>query len=62
MNPFALLLSLLAYNYRRHLLGRPTICSTGRSLLPRGIATVLLLGGFCWLLPHVRNNYPRTDR
>lgn len=59
MNPLALLGGLLAYNYRRHLRHEPTICSTGRRLLPRGVATVALLAGFGWLLPHVRGGYAR---
>ncbi|HSV37430.1 MAG TPA: hypothetical protein VLI04_01600 [Nocardioidaceae bacterium] len=60
MNPLALLGGLLAYNYRRHLAHESTICSTGRALLPKPVATIGLLVGFGWLLPHVRRAYPRT--
>lgn len=60
MNPLALLGGLLAYNYRRHLMDRPTICSTGRSLVPRTVLVALLGIGFGWLIPHIWHGYPRT--
>lgn len=59
MNPWALLAGLLAYNYRRHLHGRPTICSTTRRYVPAPVAGALLCAGFGWLLPHVIRGYPK---
>lgn len=57
MNPLALLGGLLAYNYRRHLVGKPTICSTGRSLLPWWVLIPAVSVGFCWLAPHLKRGY-----
>ena len=59
MNPWALLLGLIAYNYRRHLNGRHTLCSTARRLLPFWLIAFgwgVLTG---WLMPHIRRGYRR---
>lgn len=57
MNPAGLLLGLLAYNYRRHILGRSTICSTARGLLPRPALIAVVSFGFGWLVPHLWRGY-----
>lgn len=64
MNPAGLLLGLLAYNYRRHILGRSTICSTLRRLVPLPLAVVLIAVGFGWLIPHYLRGYflPRIPK
>lgn len=59
MNPAGLLLGLLAYNYRRHLLGRHTICSTTRRLVPWPAVLIGWAALTAWILPHIRRGYPR---
>lgn len=59
MNPWALLGGLLAYNYRRHLNGRHTLCSTARRLLPWPAIVAAWAALTLWLLPHIRRGYNR---
>lgn len=56
------LLGVLAYNYRRHRRGLPTICATARRLLPRLLADALVVVVFAWLLGHIHNGYPKESR
>lgn len=56
------LLGVLAYNYRRHLHGLPTICATFRRYIPRW-AVIPFACTLCgWLIPHLRNGYPKEIR
>lgn len=57
MNPWALLLGLLGYNYRRHLNGRHTLCSTARRVLPWRVLIPGLVVGFVALIVHLVNGY-----
>lgn len=57
MNPWALLGGLLAYNYRRHLNGRHTLCSTARRYAPRHLLISALTGGFVVLVVHIWRGY-----
>lgn len=57
MNPWALLGGLLAYNYRRHVLGRDTLCSTARRHVARRRLIAALAVGFVVLVVHIWNGY-----
>lgn len=58
MNPWLPLAGALAYNVRRHMQGKSTICSTTRRLLPKTVAVAGLFVGFEALLVHYLNGYP----
>lgn len=58
MAPICCLVGTIVFNYLRHRNGwGPTICATTRRLLPKPVATALVVGIFAWLLPHVRRGY-----
>lgn len=57
MNPWALLGGLLAYNYRRHLNGHHTLCSTARRFLSRRRLITALCAGFVVLVVHLWRGY-----
>lgn len=53
------LAAALAWNYREHRRGRPTICSVTRRALPRPASAAALVTGFVVLLVHVWRGYSR---
>lgn len=57
MNPWPLLLGLLAYNYRRHVIGRDTLCSTARRHLPFAALLIGWAALTAWIIPHLRRGY-----
>ena len=59
MNPWAPLAGTLAYNYARHKVGLPTLCSTTRKYVPREVVAAGLSTGFVALLAHVWRGYPK---
>lgn len=59
MNPWAALLGVLAYNYRCHRRGRPTICATTRRYLPRWAFLTGWAALTGYMVPHVLRGYVR---
>lgn len=57
MNPLVLLAGALAWNYRRHLRGLATICSTIREHLPKPVAVGGVMAFAAWLVAHFLGGY-----
>lgn len=57
MEGWALIGAALAVNYHNHTHGRPTICSTGRRVLPKPILLPALGVGAGVLIAHVAKGY-----
>lgn len=57
VNPWVPLVGTLAYNFRQHRRGRPTLCSTTRRVIPMGPLAVLLVLGFVGLGAHLYDGY-----
>lgn len=58
--PVALMMAVtLVTNYIRHRLGLTTLCQCLRAHVPKPLATVMVVGGFLWFLPHLRGGYPK---
>lgn len=53
------LLGVIAFNYRRHLRGRPTICATFRRYVPRWAVVPLWSAFTAWIIPHLLRGYRR---
>lgn len=56
------LLGVIAYNYSRYRRGLPTICATFRRYIPRWAAAPFVTALAAYLIPHLRNGYPRRPK
>lgn len=52
------LLGTLAYNYRRHRRGKPTICATFRRYVPRWAVIPFWSAVTGYMIPHLWRGYP----
>lgn len=59
MVAYLLLTAALVRNYIQHRRHRPTMCSLLRHIAPWPVALCLWLALTSWILPHLRNGYPK---